>query len=58
MKKQETRIIRFLLFYKMKALSICITGMLATLDPDSVRAVYMVVKQLYEMQKQSNSIVS
>ena len=35
-----------------------IEAMLATLDPDSVRAVYMVVKQLYEMQKQSNSIVS
>ena len=35
-----------------------IEAMLETLDPDPLRAVYMVVKQMYELQKHSTDRVS
>ena len=35
-----------------------IEAMLTTLDTDALRAVYMVVKQMYELQKRSTDRVS
>ena len=35
-----------------------IEAMLATMDTDALRAVYMIVKQMYELQKRSTERVS